>query len=28
VTLGSPGDDITATGPVATRVLDWGFTNF
>jgi len=28
VTLGTPGDDITVTGPVATRVLDWGFTHF
>jgi serine-type D-Ala-D-Ala carboxypeptidase (penicillin-binding protein 5/6) len=28
VTLGTPGDDITVTGPVATRVLDWGFSNF
>jgi serine-type D-Ala-D-Ala carboxypeptidase (penicillin-binding protein 5/6) len=28
VTLGTPGDDITATGPVATRVLNWGFSNF
>ncbi len=28
VTLGTPGDDITVTGPVATKVLDWGFANF
>jgi len=28
VTLGTPGDDITATGPVAARVLNWGFSNF
>jgi len=28
VSLGTPGDDITATGPVATRILDWGFSNF
>jgi len=28
VMLGTPGDDITATGPVATRVLNWGFSNF
>jgi serine-type D-Ala-D-Ala carboxypeptidase (penicillin-binding protein 5/6) len=28
VTLGTPGDDITATGLVATRVLNWGFSNF
>jgi serine-type D-Ala-D-Ala carboxypeptidase (penicillin-binding protein 5/6) len=28
VTLGTPGDDITATGPVATQVLNWGFSNF
>jgi len=26
VTLGTPGDDITVTGPVATKVLNWGFT--
>jgi serine-type D-Ala-D-Ala carboxypeptidase (penicillin-binding protein 5/6) len=26
VTLGTPGDDITDTGPVATRVLNWGFS--
>jgi serine-type D-Ala-D-Ala carboxypeptidase (penicillin-binding protein 5/6) len=25
VTMGTPGDDITVTGPVATRVLNWGF---
>ncbi|HTZ26583.1 MAG TPA: D-alanyl-D-alanine carboxypeptidase [Streptosporangiaceae bacterium] len=28
VTLGTPGDDVTATGPVATRILNWGFSNF
>jgi D-alanyl-D-alanine carboxypeptidase (penicillin-binding protein 5/6) len=28
VTLGTPGDDIAATGPVATKVLDWGFAHF
>ncbi len=28
VTLGTPGDDITVTGPVATKVLNWGFTWF
>jgi D-alanyl-D-alanine carboxypeptidase (penicillin-binding protein 5/6) len=28
VSLGTPGDDITATGPVATRILNWGFSNF
>jgi len=28
VTLGTPGDDITATAPVAIRVLNWGFSNF
>ena len=28
VTLGTPGDDITATDPVATRVLNWGFSHF
>ena len=28
VTLGTPGDDITATGPVATKVLNWGFAHF
>jgi serine-type D-Ala-D-Ala carboxypeptidase (penicillin-binding protein 5/6) len=25
VTLGTPGDDISVTGPVATKVLNWGF---
>jgi serine-type D-Ala-D-Ala carboxypeptidase (penicillin-binding protein 5/6) len=25
VTLGTPGDDISDTGPVATKVLNWGF---
>ena len=28
VALGTPGDDITVTGPVATRVLNWGFSHF
>jgi serine-type D-Ala-D-Ala carboxypeptidase (penicillin-binding protein 5/6) len=28
VTLGTPGDDINATGPVATKVLNWGFAHF
>jgi serine-type D-Ala-D-Ala carboxypeptidase (penicillin-binding protein 5/6) len=28
VTLGTPGDDITVTGPVAARVLNWGFSHF
>jgi serine-type D-Ala-D-Ala carboxypeptidase (penicillin-binding protein 5/6) len=28
VTLGTPGDDITVTGPVASRVLNWGFSHF
>ena len=28
VTLGTPGDDISDTGPVATKVLNWGFENF
>jgi serine-type D-Ala-D-Ala carboxypeptidase (penicillin-binding protein 5/6) len=28
VTLGTPGDDITVTGPVATTVLNWGFSTF
>jgi D-alanyl-D-alanine carboxypeptidase (penicillin-binding protein 5/6) len=27
VTLGTPGDDISATGSVATKVLNWGFAN-
>ncbi len=27
VTLGTPGDDITDTGPVATKVLNWGFAH-
>jgi serine-type D-Ala-D-Ala carboxypeptidase (penicillin-binding protein 5/6) len=26
VTLGTPGDDINETGPVATKVLNWGFS--
>ncbi len=28
VTLGTPGDDISDTGPVATKVLNWGFEHF
>ncbi len=28
VSLGTPGDDITATGPVATKILNWGFAHF
>jgi serine-type D-Ala-D-Ala carboxypeptidase (penicillin-binding protein 5/6) len=28
VTLGTPGDDISDTGPVATKVLNWGFQYF
>jgi hypothetical protein len=28
VTLGTPGDDIADTGPVATKVLNWGFARF
>ena len=28
VTLGTPGDDVTATGPTASRVLNWGFSHF
>jgi serine-type D-Ala-D-Ala carboxypeptidase (penicillin-binding protein 5/6) len=28
VTLGTPGDDISGTGPVATKVLNWGFKYF
>ena len=28
VTLGTPGDDITATGPAAARVLNWGFSHY
>lgn len=28
VTLGTPGDDITVTAPVATTVLNWGFSTF
>jgi len=27
VTLGTPGDDINKTGPVATKVLNWGFAH-
>jgi D-alanyl-D-alanine carboxypeptidase (penicillin-binding protein 5/6) len=27
-TLGTPGDDITVTGPVAARVLNRGFSHF
>jgi serine-type D-Ala-D-Ala carboxypeptidase (penicillin-binding protein 5/6) len=28
VTLGTPGDDISVTGPVATKVLNWGFAHY
>ncbi len=28
VTLGTPGDDISDTGPVATKVLNWGFGHY
>jgi len=28
VVLGTPGDDVSATGPVATRLLNWGFSYF
>jgi serine-type D-Ala-D-Ala carboxypeptidase (penicillin-binding protein 5/6) len=28
VTLGTPGDDIADSGPVATKVLNWGFAHF
>ncbi len=28
VTLGTPGNDISATGPVATKVLNWGFGHY
>jgi serine-type D-Ala-D-Ala carboxypeptidase (penicillin-binding protein 5/6) len=28
VTLGTPGDDVAVTGPVATQVLNWGFSHF
>jgi D-alanyl-D-alanine carboxypeptidase (penicillin-binding protein 5/6) len=28
VTLGTPGNDIADTGPPATRVLNWGFTQY
>jgi D-alanyl-D-alanine carboxypeptidase (penicillin-binding protein 5/6) len=28
VTLGTPGDDISDTGPVATKVLNWGFEQY
>jgi D-alanyl-D-alanine carboxypeptidase (penicillin-binding protein 5/6) len=28
VTLGTPGGDIADTGPVATKVLNWGFAHF
>jgi serine-type D-Ala-D-Ala carboxypeptidase (penicillin-binding protein 5/6) len=28
VTLGTPGDDVADTGPVATKVLNWGFAHF
>ena len=27
VTLGTPGNDINETGPVATKVLNWGFAH-
>jgi D-alanyl-D-alanine carboxypeptidase (penicillin-binding protein 5/6) len=27
VTLGTPGDDVNKTGPVATKVLNWGFAH-
>jgi D-alanyl-D-alanine carboxypeptidase (penicillin-binding protein 5/6) len=27
VTLGTPGDDINKTGPVGTKVLNWGFAH-
>jgi len=28
VTLGTPGNDISVTGPVATKVLNWGFAHY
>ncbi|MGB6456197.1 MAG: D-alanyl-D-alanine carboxypeptidase [Streptosporangiaceae bacterium] len=28
LTLGTPGDDVTVAGPVATSVLNWGFSQF
>ena len=28
VTLGTPGDDVADTGPVATKVLNWGFAHY
>jgi len=28
VTLGTPGNDISAAGPVATKVLNWGFGHY
>ena len=28
VTLGTPGDDVSVTGPVAAKVLNWGFTHY
>ena len=28
VTLGTPGDDISGTGPTATKVLNWGFGHY
>jgi serine-type D-Ala-D-Ala carboxypeptidase (penicillin-binding protein 5/6) len=28
VTLGTPGDDVSDTGPVATKVLNWGLEYF
>jgi D-alanyl-D-alanine carboxypeptidase (penicillin-binding protein 5/6) len=27
VTLGTPGNDVSKTGPVATKVLNWGFAH-
>jgi len=28
VTLGTPGDDIADTGPVTTKILNWGFAHY
>lgn len=28
VVLSTPGDDVSATGPVAARLLNWGFSYF
>ena len=28
VTLGTPGEDISVTGPIATKILNWGFGYF